>query len=127
MKRRVLAGLLTCVMLFGLLPATALADGYEAKNGETAYETLDEAIAAVNTLAGEAAGVIDATRSMEVVSPYGTQSVVLRSEASDSYDAVAMLRVGETVRVLGDSGEYYFVMTQSEAVGCLCSNELSGK
>ena len=44
MKRRVLAGLLTCVMLFGLLPATALADGYEAKNGETAYETLDEAI-----------------------------------------------------------------------------------
>ena len=34
MKRRVLAGLLTCVMLFGLLPATALADGYEAKNEE---------------------------------------------------------------------------------------------
>ena len=44
MKRRLLAGLLTCVMLFGLLPATALADGYEAKIGETDYETLDEAI-----------------------------------------------------------------------------------
>ena len=33
MKRRVLAGLLTCVMLFGLLPAPALPDGYEAKHG----------------------------------------------------------------------------------------------
>ena len=44
MKRRVLAGLLTCVMLFGLLPATALAEEKKKKNGETAYETLDEAI-----------------------------------------------------------------------------------
>ena len=69
----------------------------------------------------------DATLERSVVSPYGTPSVVLRDQPSNSYDAVAMLRVGETVRVLGDSGEYYFVMTQSEAVGCLCSNELSGK
>ena len=48
MKRRVLAGLLTFVMLFTLLPATALADGSAAKIGETAYETLDEAIAAAD-------------------------------------------------------------------------------
>ena len=74
-----------------------------------------------------ASGVTDATLERSVVSPYGTPSVVLRDQPSNSYDAVAMLRVGETVRVLGDSGEYYFVMTQSEAVGCLCSNELSGK
>lgn len=69
----------------------------------------------------------DATLERSVVSPYGTPSVVLRDQPSNSYDAVAMLRVGETVRVLGDSGEYYYVMTQSEAVGCLCSDELSSK
>lgn len=69
----------------------------------------------------------DATLERSVVSPYGTPSVVLRDRPSNSYDAVAMLRVGETVRVLGDSGEYYYVMTQSEAVGCLCSDELSSK
>lgn len=76
---------------------------------------------------GSASGVTDATLERSVVSPYGTPSVVLRDRPSNSYDAVAMLRVGETVRVLGDSGEYYYVMTQSEAVGCLCSDELSSK
>lgn len=77
--------------------------------------------------AGSAPNVTDATLERSVVSPYGTPSVVLRDRPANSYDAVAMLRVGETVRVLGDSGEYYYVMTQSDAVGCLCSDELSGK
>ena len=75
-------------------------------------------------LAGEAAGVIDATRSMEVVSPYGTQSVVLRSEASDSYDAVAMLAVGASVQVIGVSDGFYYVPLDGECVGCLASDEL---
>ena len=68
-------------------------------------------------LAGEAAGVIDATRSMEVVSPYGTQSVVLRSEASDSYDAVAMLAVGASVQVIGVADGFYYVQLDGECVG----------
>ena len=75
-------------------------------------------------LAGEAAGVIDATRSMEVVSPYGTQSVVLRSEASDSYDAVAMLAVGASVQVIGVADGFYYVQLDGEYVGCLASDEL---
>ena len=75
-------------------------------------------------LAGEAAGVIDATRSMEVVSPYGTQSVVLRSEASDSYDAVAMLAVGASVQVIGVADGFYYVQLDGECVGCLASDEL---
>lgn len=67
---------------------------------------------------------IDATREMEVVSPYGTQSVVLRSEASDSYDAVAMLTVGESVRVIGVADGFYYVQLDEECVGCLASDEL---
>lgn len=47
MKRRLLAGLLTCVMLFSLLPAAALAEeGDVAQIGETTYATLDQAVAA---------------------------------------------------------------------------------
>ena len=67
---------------------------------------------------------LDATRDMEVVSPYGTQSVVLRSEASDSYDAVAMLAVGESVRVIGVADGFYYVQLDEECVGCLASDEL---
>ena len=47
MKRRLLAALLTCVMLFSLLPATALAEeGDVAQIGENTYATLDQAVAA---------------------------------------------------------------------------------
>ena len=72
----------------------------------------------------EASGVGDATLSMEVVSPYGTQSVVLRSEASDSYDAVAMLTVGESVQVIGVADGFFYVQLDDECVGCLASDEL---
>ena len=71
-----------------------------------------------------ASGVGDATLCMEVVSPYGTQSVVLRSEASDSYDAVAMLTVGERVQVIGVADGFYYVQMDEECVGCLASDEL---
>ena len=69
-------------------------------------------------------GVVDATFDMEVVSPYGTQSVVLRSKPSDSFDAVAMLEVGEAVRVIGVSGNFYYVQMDDDSVGCLDSSEL---
>ena len=46
MRRKLLAGLLACVMLFGLLPATALAEGETAvaKIGQIEYATLDLAV-----------------------------------------------------------------------------------
>ena len=69
-------------------------------------------------------GVLDATLERQVVSPYGTQSVVLRSRPSDSYDAVAMLPVGEAVRVIGVSGDFYYVRMSDDSVGCLSSDEL---
>ena len=74
---------------------------------------------------GDMDGVIDATYDREVVSPYGTQSVVLRSKPSDSYDAVAMLAVGEAVRVIGVSGDFYYVRMSDDSVGCLSSDELN--
>ena len=70
-------------------------------------------------------GVLDATYDKEVVSPYGTQSVVLRSKPSNSYDAVAMLTVGEAVRVIGVSGDFYYVRMSDDSVGCLSSDELN--
>lgn len=69
--------------------------------------------------------VIDGTYDMRVVSPYGTQSVVLRSRPSDSYDAVAMLEVGEAVRVIGVSGDFYYVRSGEDAIGCLAGDELN--
>ena len=41
-------------------------------------------------LAEDASAVQDMTKEMQVVSPYGTQSVVVRNTPSNSYDAVAM-------------------------------------
>lgn len=67
---------------------------------------------------------VDARESRKVVSPYGTQSVVLRDRPSNSYDAVAMLMVGETVTVIGVSGDFCFVQTGDSSVGCLLSSEL---
>ena len=81
-------------------------------------------VAAILATGSAASGVGDATLSMEVVSPYGTQSVVLRSEASDSYDAVAMLTVGESVQVIGVADGFYYVQLDDECVGCLASDEL---
>lgn len=69
-------------------------------------------------------GVMDARPQRSVVSPYGTPSVVLRDRPSNSYDVVAMLPVGETVRVIGTSGDFCYVLTQNSAVGCLADSEL---
>lgn len=67
---------------------------------------------------------IDARENRQVASPYGTQSVVLRDRPSNSYDAIAMLMVGETVTVIGVSGDFCFVQTGDSSVGCLLSSEL---
>lgn len=67
---------------------------------------------------------VDARESRSVVSPYGTQSVVLRSRPSDSYGAVMMLAVGETVTEIGVSGDFRYVQTADSSVGCLAADEL---
>lgn len=68
--------------------------------------------------------VRDETFDGIVASPYGTQSIVLRDAPSDSYNAVAMLSVGETVRVIGESDTFYYVLTSGDAVGCLADDEV---
>lgn len=72
----------------------------------------------------KSSSVIDAREQRKVASPYGTQSVVLRNRPSNSYDAVAMLMVGETVTVIGVSGDFCFVQLGDSSVGCLLGSEL---
>ena len=67
---------------------------------------------------------VDATRRCEVASPYGTPSVVLRDRPSNSYNAVCMLAVGDTVTQIGVSGDFCYVMTEDSTVGCLLASEL---
>lgn len=67
---------------------------------------------------------VDAREKRKVASPYGTQSVVLRDRPSNSYDAVMMLPVGETVTVIGVSGEFCYVIAADGSVGCLLIGEL---
>lgn len=72
----------------------------------------------------KSSSAVDARESRKVASPYGTQSVVLRDRPSNSYGAVAMLKVGETVTVIGVSGDFCFVQTADSSVGCLLAGEL---
>jgi len=67
---------------------------------------------------------VDARERRTVVSPYGTQSVVLRDRPSNSYDAVLMLPVGESVTVIGVSGDFCYVLAPDGSAGCLLSSEL---
>ena len=67
---------------------------------------------------------VDARENRTVVSPYGTPSVVLRDRPSNSYGAVMMLPVGETVTVIGVSGEFCYVLAADGSAGCLLSGEL---
>ena len=74
-------------------------------------------------LAEDASAVQDMTKEMQVVSPYGTQSVVVRNTPSNSYDAVAMAEVGDEVCVIGTKGDYYYVLLGDGSVGCLSTSE----
>ena len=76
-------------------------------------------------LSEKSAAVMDATRDMEVVSPYGTQSVVVRDRPSNSYNAVAMMEVGDAVRVIGTAGDYCYVQLSDDSVGCLSTSEVN--
>ena len=67
---------------------------------------------------------VDARKMKKVASPYGTPSVVLRDRPSNSYSAVMMLMVGETVTVIGVNGDFCFVQTGDASVGCLLGSEL---
>ena len=67
---------------------------------------------------------VDAKESKTVTSPYGTQSVVLRDRPSNSYGAVMMMPVGETVTVIGVSGDFCYVLAADGSAGCLLSAEL---
>ena len=107
---RLIAVLMVLVMI---LPACAFA--------EAAVQVSDAARAACQSAGGK---MLAAPRAVTVVSPYGTQSVVLRNQPSNSYDAVTMLMVGETVTVIGVSGDFCFVQTGDSSVGCLAGNEL---
>ena len=49
---------------------------------------------------------------------------MLRDRPSNSYDAVAMLMVGDSVLVIGEMNEFRYVQTASGCVGCLLSGEL---
>ena len=62
--------------------------------------------------------------AMQVTSPYGTQSVVLRSAPSDSYDAVAMLLVGQELTVIGEAEGFCFVLLADGGMGWLASDEV---
>ena len=67
---------------------------------------------------------VDARERRSVVSPYGTQSVVLRDRPSNSYNAVMMLPVGESVTLIGVSGDFCYVITVDGSAGCLLLSEL---
>ena len=67
---------------------------------------------------------VDARENRTVISPYGTPSVVLRDRPSNSYGAVMMLPVGETVTVIGVSGDFCYVLAADGSAGCLLSGEL---
>ena len=66
----------------------------------------------------------DESISAQVYSPYGTETVVLRSAPSDSCSAVSILRAGEKVRVLGVFGRFRFVKAQAGS-GFLSSDEMN--
>ena len=114
MKNNGLKKLALLLMIFTLaLPVCAWA--------EAAVQVSEEAKAACLQAGGE---LLSRAKTVYVVSPYGTQSVVLRDRPSNSYDAVAMLMVGESVTVIGVSGDFCFVQLADSSVGCLLGSEL---
>jgi len=110
MRRNGIAVLLMIALL--LVPAAACALGVSVSE-EAKAACLQEA----GELLGEPYGIC-------VVSPYGTQSVVLRDAPSNSYGAVAMLTVGQQITVVGTNGEFSFVLLEDGGTGWLASSEV---
>jgi len=109
---------------FGGAPVEVLSDagnGYKSVSFGSGLGTVSGYMAAECLSEGTQG---NATHSANVVSPYGTQSVVLRDRPSNSYDAVAMLMVGESVLIIGEMDGFWYVQTGSGCVGCLLDSEL---
>ena len=111
MRRNGIAVLMMIVLL--LVPAAACALGVSVSE-EAKAACLQEA----GELLGEPYGIC-------VVSPYGTQSVVLRDAPSDSYHAVAMLMVGQEMTVVGESEAFVFVYLDELTYGWLAEDEVT--
>ena len=139
------AGICLLMLMFMLIGGRAFAQSAVVNNGSDATARLNMREqpgngwsqvtigSGSNSLSGymmtaylslDVSSVKDATLSMEVVSPYGTQSIMVRSEPSNSYDAVAALAVGDSVRVIGTTGNYYYVLLSDKSVGCLSTSEV---
>ena len=89
-------------------------------SGEALVMT-EEAKAACVQAGGE---LLPQARAVKVISPYGTQSVVLRDAPSDSYHPVAVLMVGQEITVVGMHGEFVYVLLEDGGAGWLESNEV---
>ena len=98
--------------LMMLAPLPALAE---------AVQVTAEVKAACVQAGGE---VLPEVRMAKVVSPYGTQSVVLRDVPSDSYHAVAMLMVGQKITVGGTHDEFCYVLLEDGCTGWLEADEV---
>lgn len=109
-RARLAALLLACMLL---APVCAFAQ----EAADVSEEVKNECLAAGGQL-------LSAPLAVQVVSPYGTQSVVLRDAPSNSYDAVAMLMVGQEITAVGTAGEFYFVMLGDGSTGWLAANEV---
>jgi len=115
MRLNRLAGCAALLVLLCILFAPALGQAEEIRVGE-------EAKAACVAAGGE---LLEQMCIVCVLSPYGTQSVVLRDVPSDSYDAVAMLMVGQEVMAVGMTDQFYFVVLEDDlGFGWLASDEL---
>ena len=114
MRTKKMLACLAAVLLVWMtaLPGFAMAE---------ALQVTDAAKAACKQAGGT---LLTQVRTVRAASPYGTQSVVLRSVPSNSYDAVAMLLVGQELTVVGEAGGFCFVLLADGGMGWLASDEV---
>lgn len=109
MKNNGLKKLTALMMVFALMMSGCTL-------AEAAVQVSEAAKSACLQAGGE---LLSKAKTVYVVSPYGTQSVVLRSVPSDSYEALAMLKVGQELTAIGQCGEYSFVLLEDGSMGWL--------
>lgn len=102
------------VLVLMLVPACTFAQGENVVVSETVK-------AACLSSGGQ---WIDAPYVVQVVSPYGTQSVVLRDEPSDSYDAMAVLMVRQEITVIAETESFVYVLLEDGSAGWLADDEV---
>lgn len=110
--KKMLACLAAMLLVWMALPGFAMAEALQVTDAAKAA-----CVQAGGTLLAE-------VRTVKAASPYGTQSVVLRSVPSDSYDAVAMLLVGQELTVVGEAEGFCFVLLADGGMGWLASDEV---